>query len=1207
MDATSGGSNGHSPPLVMIRQGIAMHNPEDRRSMIELSRQTLWEPNQQRLYRVPGSVEQLNPATAPSQSTFSPSLQPPVYQAHAGNRHSYSGGPVLLPQYGLISEDQLGKSQFGGLTSPQFPQRRLVSSQRSFDSSSTGGINQCGRRGPPNTRTLVLSAVNEDDMSSSAHRIYGDVVDQGPDMTDSISSSPREGSGGGGSTPQLTPKHSARGSGQHAQQMYPVPGQLLVDPATGQHFIVPSQGGAAPAPQPIYYQPMYYPSPHGAPVQPAPAPHQFYGYAPLQGYPMAPLPQFSSRFAVPSYSPSMGGGRQQYQQAACSTDEMTRVGDDRLSSPKAPGSPHFGKGVTSFAAGYHQSRRDETDGRPSPPSSQPEDPEGPRDPFRRDVTRSSTEYRQMMSSMDINAAQSARFGGGPPQGMMVAPGSAPVLPQTDQSAPVWWASPSSRPRQGKGSFSGESTSYTDTESSSYVRRVTPPTLSSTTVSDSESSRPAPSNPYFQQQSPAAPTSFAEQATMNGQDSSPPMPKPKAIRMEIDLNKPMPEEEELRRAKEEKNKAKASRAPPTAFTVSFGDEGGEGEERGGPGKGRGMTLQDAARRGRMARRSVGGGTPSAPTRGGSTSSARPSTGSSPLVRQNSGDDKGFLLERLLHGDKARPATADPSPSSSSSSGVHSMGRSSQKDTDNNSDAGTYVIGQSEGRQHSTMITSQIIERDSDASSSDTETTVSRSPSPVTRRARPLAPSSSHPSSTPSLPSPAAASNENTSRMLLTELAKLKAMGGAALTSPRGGTSTVGSTASGSTPKARQTLMSSMPNRSVFGMAASSAGLTAPRPSALPPPSPSATTTASERQHQPPIHSPQPVSNATGGGNFRKSKYRCQSETRADGGRFSMRSTSGVNGGVTVGSAGGSPQTAPKRPPFKVGGGRPLLQSGNVAAEKQRENEMTAWLRRKDYNPMKAAMEAKKAQAAKNRSDQFVNNRSISFHVGNNGQHKPPPRGAELVRNKSSESLHATAEDEARSHASQRVIAEYSRGVVEDINKLTRQHSKTKDQKALSGLAKVVDQLSTKCKKSIELIRAQNKGCLSVSVEDLLATAVEPPRDDESLTDQLDRLSNAFDAVQRYLEQYSLDDKDLSSSEGEEVQSGFSASGRRGGPPSTFSSFSAYRQPRGGQQTTAGNRSTFTSINARPGRATNAYRAKLMGGHRSPSGGRPSKNN
>ncbi|GMR59448.1 hypothetical protein PMAYCL1PPCAC_29643 [Pristionchus mayeri] len=1199
MDVTSGGGSGHSPPVVMIRQmnGMQEHDPAERRSMVELNRQTMRAPNQQRSFPLPGSVEQLSTIGAPSQSALTPSLYTPVYQAHAGNRHSYSGGPVLLPNYGLIAEDQLGKSQFCGFTSPPFQQRRLVASQRSFDSSSTGGINQCGKGGG-NTRSLVLSAVSEDEMSSpssSARRRYGEVVEQGPEMSDSISSSPREGSSNGGNTPQLTPKHSGRSSSQHSQHMYPVPGQLLVDPATGQHFIVPSQGGVPPTPQPIYYQPMYYPS---APVQAASTPHQFYGYAPMQGYGMAPLAQFSSRFAVPTYSPSMGG--RHYQQAACSTDEMARVNDDS-SSPQAPGSPHFGKGVTSFAAGYHQSRREDQDGRPSPPSSQPEDPEGGRDPFRRDVTRSSAEYRQMMSASEVNGT-SVRYGGG--QGMMVAPGSAPVLPITDQSAPLWWTSPSSRQRQGKGSFIGESTSYTDTESSSYVRRVTPPTLSSTTVSDSESSRSVLSNPYFQQHPHAvagAATTFAAQAATSGQDPSPPMPKPKAIRMEIDLNKPMPEEEELRKAEEERNKAKASRAPPTAFTVSFGDEGGEGEEKGGVGKGRGMTLQDAARRGRMARRSVGGAAGSVLAGGGSSSGSRGGRPSTGLVREGSGDDKGFLLERLLHGDKGRPATADPS--SSSSSGVHSMGVREKRDTDNNSDAGTYVIGQSEARQHSTLITSQIIERDSDGSSTETETTVSRSPSPVGRKS--LAVSVSHPSS-----SSTATSNENTSRMLLTELAKLKAMGGAAALSPRGAASAAGSSASGSIPKARQTLMSSLPNRSVFGMAASSAGLTAPRPSALPPPLPPPSPAAAQR-HQPPMHSPQPVSSTVSGGNFRKSKYRCQSETRADGGRFSMRSTGGASGGMNAACTGGSPLTAPKRPPFKVGGGRPLLQSGNVAAERQRENEMTAWLRRKDYNPMKAAMEAKKQAALKNRSDQFVNNRSISFHVGNNGQQKPPPRGTELVRNKSSESLHATAEDEARSHASQRVIAEYSRGVVEDINKLTKQHSKTKDQKALSGLAKVVDQLSTKCKKSIELIRAQNKGCLSVSVEDLLATAVEPPRDDESLTHQLDRLSNAFDAVQRYLEQYSLDDKDVSSSEGEETGGGLSGSGRRGGPPSTFSSFSAYRQPRGGQ-TTGGNRSTFTSVAssfARPGRATNAYRAKLMGGaaHRSPSGGRPSKNN
>ncbi|VDM82873.1 unnamed protein product [Strongylus vulgaris] len=66
------------------------------------------------------------------------------------------------------------------------------------------------------------------------------------------------------------------------------------------------------------------------------------------------------------------------------------------------------------------------------------------------------------------------------------------------------------------------------------------------------------------------------------------------------------------------------------------------------------------------------------------------------------------------------------------------------------------------------------------------------------------------------------------------------------------------------------------------------------------------------------------------------------------------------------------------------------------------------------------------------------------------------------------------------------------------------------------------LSQKCKKSIELIRSQNKGCLSVSVEDLLAAAAEPPRKGETLNEQLDRLSDAFDAVQRYLEQYSLED-------------------------------------------------------------------------------------
>ncbi|PIO72810.1 hypothetical protein TELCIR_05242 [Teladorsagia circumcincta] len=55
-----------------------------------------------------------------------------------------------------------------------------------------------------------------------------------------------------------------------------------------------------------------------------------------------------------------------------------------------------------------------------------------------------------------------------------------------------------------------------------------------------------------------------------------------------------------------------------------------------------------------------------------------------------------------------------------------------------------------------------------------------------------------------------------------------------------------------------------------------------------------------------------------------------------------------------------------------------EGANLA--QQKEQEMNAWLRRKDYNPMKAAAEARKAKELKARGEQFVSNRSISFHVG-----------------------------------------------------------------------------------------------------------------------------------------------------------------------------------------------------------------------------------
>ncbi|KAK6059606.1 hypothetical protein COOONC_02763 [Cooperia oncophora] len=253
-------------------------------------------------------------------------------------------------------------------------------------------------------------------------------------------------------------------------------------------------------------------------------------------------------------------------------------------------------------------------------------------------------------------------------------------------------------------------------------------------------------------------------------------------------------------------------------------------------------------------------------------------------------------------------------------------------------------------------------------------------------------------------------------------------------------------------------------------------------------------------------------------------------RGDGGRYSMR-------GHAPGVAPSSPQPNVKRPPFRAGAA-PLRTGTNIA--QQKEQEMNAWLRRKDYNPMKAAAEARKAKELKasdsnlsvlsnssdtERGEQFVSNRSISFHVGPvagkpakalNSRILQKQGFGEITRNRSQESL---AVEEAE-HASQRVLAEYSRGVVQDITRLSQQSSRASG-KQLSGLARAVDMLSQKCKKSIELIRSQNKGCLSVSVEDLLAAAADPPRKGETLNEQLDRLSDAFDAVQRYLEQYSLD--------------------------------------------------------------------------------------
>jgi hypothetical protein len=76
-----------------------------------------------------------------------------------------------------------------------------------------------------------------------------------------------------------------------------------------------------------------------------------------------------------------------------------------------------------------------------------------------------------------------------------------------------------------------------------------------------------------------------------------------------------------------------------------------------------------------------------------------------------------------------------------------------------------------------------------------------------------------------------------------------------------------------------------------------------------------------------------------------------------------------------------------------------------------------------------------------------------------------------------------------------------------------------------LEKQVDALTQKCLKSIQLIKICNQNTLSESVENLLERVVQPNEEEiedesqpaETISDQLQRLSSAFDAIQKYFEE------------------------------------------------------------------------------------------
>ncbi|EYC08271.1 hypothetical protein Y032_0067g82 [Ancylostoma ceylanicum] len=926
-------------------------------------------------------------------------------------------------------------------------------------SSVVGSSQRCSAR-KRWSANFALSALPERDMMSSNDSLAGsrrdhgvDTMQQGSELQDSprgssVASSKREDVNYHHSQPHVVPQGSI-----------PIQGQVLVDPATGQHYIVPQATFFPPAMQPMYFQPptpVYYP----------------YGQVPPQGYVVPPTPQ-QTQYSVPiAYQQRPYAFRPGYAQSTTSSEDISRRDDDRRLEDPPPSSPSLSMATQSgfFPTGYVSTSNasftqqyrcnhfyDQTcdychqqNPQRSSPNSQPEDPESGRDGFRRDVTRSSAEFnrvsgdfhRQGSGEFSRSSGSFSRSGSGDgvrseayyrsgnSENEGFSRTGAPERTPLYGGPPPWWG----RPRD------DQSDSLTDVESPRPPNRMSPP---GSTMSESESARG--------RQMPAKAVRMDIDFSKVGEDEAP-KPKPttsRSVRMDIDLSK-LPDETKVA------EKRAPQRAPATAFTVNFDSASEE------------VSLQDAARKSAQARRIL-----NRRSGGSATTSANAAQrGAAAELPPSHPTNKRYLLNKLLQGEGQNEEEAG------AAEGTEVEER---KECDVSSEAGTYVVDMSKrvgNGPASQLMAAKIIEgsdSSSDTSSSDTESESESDDHPTARQAPSPPKPSPAPQPTPTRPSEASSADKSE---LVKELTKLRAMAGIRPTTSPATQVTV----------ARPT-----------GLYDNSR----PGPATPPQPPRPATGRASLAAQTPNRSS---IAASRGGSTNSSTSGALR---RGDGGRYSMR-------GNTPGVAPSSPQQCAKKPPFRAGVAP--MRSSFANPEKQKEQEMNAWLRRKDYNPMKAAAEARKAKELKARGEQFVSNRSVSFHIG--PVMPKPVRGdgfGELMRNRSQESL---AVEEAE-HASQRVLAEYSRGVVQDITRLSQESSRASG-KQLSGLARAVDMLSQKCKKSIELIRSQNKGCLSVSVEDLLAAAAEPPRKGETLNEQLDRLSDAFDAVQRYLEQYSLED-------------------------------------------------------------------------------------
>uniref|UniRef100_A0A183BIH5 Reelin domain-containing protein n=1 Tax=Globodera pallida TaxID=36090 RepID=A0A183BIH5_GLOPA len=258
-------------------------------------------------------------------------------------------------------------------------------------------------------------------------------------------------------------------------------------------------------------------------------------------------------------------------------------------------------------------------------------------------------------------------------------------------------------------------------------------------------------------------------------------------------------------------------------------------------------------------------------------------------------------------------------------------------------------------------------------------------------------------------------------------------------------------------------------------------TPPKPRAFPPTVPAQQRTLVGQNR--PCRQQMPSSNST-------KKTGNSPFSRSDGGRFSMRGTQPMKG-----------------------------QPAKDAAVHQQTPEMVAWLRRKEYDPRKAAAATVTDQSQKETHQQqqeaFMANRSFSTSATT----KSP-----FARWRQNRKIPLAMGGDQRSNRSH-----------DDLSRL----GESLDEESLPGVAvdscsRTVDELTQKCHKSIALLKLCNQSGLSSSVEQLLERVVEGESPEEvedqfgavgsegksnseNISDRLERLSSAFDAIQKYLEE------------------------------------------------------------------------------------------